>query len=120
MAWLIIDEGEEDELEIKIVEDGAARRTVRIGGEYSRAFDGSLRSTVSVEKEEFDLQTIPLSESAANAVKAKFENGATFELGGDIVGEGNEMMCKGTIIDSAFIYDNGDHRRQLRLLIQQV
>jgi hypothetical protein len=120
MPWLIINEGEEDEIEIPIVEEGASRREVLIGGPYTRAFDGTLRSTVSVEKTEFELQTLPLIESDANAIKAMFENGTEFELGGDIVGSGNELTCKGTVTDSAFIVDGLLHKRQLRLLIQQV
>lgn len=120
MAWLILDEGEAGELEIPIVPDGATRRIIKIGGEYTRSFNGTLRSTVSVEKVELELQTLPLSESDANAIEAKFANGNEFELGGDVVGTGNEFTAKGTVLESGFVMDDLLHRRELRLLFQQV
>ena len=120
MAWLVLNAGEEDEITIRIVEDNATKRVIKIGGEYTRAFDGTLRATVATEKAEWDLNTVPLDEADANAIEALFENGAEFELSGDIVGEGNTFDCMGTVVDSQFVIHDLSHRRQLRLLIQQV
>lgn len=119
MAWITLNEGEGDELSLRIVQDGATRRVVQIGGSYSRAFDGSLRATIATEKVEYDLTTVPMDEADANAVEVMFANGAQFTLSGDIVGAAT-LTFMGTAVESQLVIHNLVHRRQLKLLLQEV
>lgn len=117
MPWLVLNAGEEDELEIRIAE--ARKRVVQIGGGYFRAFDGTLRATVSTEKFEWEMTTAPLSEADAGAVEAMFANGAEFEMSGDVVGAAT-YDCMGTAEVSEYVHDGAGHKRALNLVIQQV
>lgn len=114
MAWLLL-----DELEVTIVSENARRTPVRSGG-YRRAFDGTLRSNVRAEKLEWEVTTAPLDEEDATAVEAALADGVTVELGGDIVGTGNEVDVKGTVTASRYVHHGTGHRRELDLILQQV
>jgi hypothetical protein len=119
MPWCILNEGEGDAIVLQIAGDGAAKRTVEIGGGKFRAFDGSLRATVTTEKFEWELRTAPLDEEDATAIEALLANGNVVTLSGDIVGV-NEFDIMGTVLDSALVPHKLVHKRQMRLLLQQV
>lgn len=117
MPWAVLNDGQEDEIELLISD--ASTRVLKIGGEYSRAFDGTLRATVSTEKQEWTFTTAPISESDATAIAALFENGAQFTLSGDCVG-GDSFDCMGSVTSVRYVHDRASHKKVLELLLQQV
>lgn len=71
---------------IPILRDGAKKRPPARVGDSARAYDGTLRSTVSAVKREWDVKTGPLLAADEAAIRAIINADAEVTVAGDAIG----------------------------------
>lgn len=93
------------------------KATVRIGSS-SRAFAGSLRTTVRAEKRVWQFTTTWMSDANAATLEAAVALGAHVSCSGDALG--GSVNCQVTLGDGAYLSVPGGFMRQLVLTLEEV
>lgn len=90
--------------DLEVQHQGAGSGDPTYIGEQTRAFDGSLRTGVRGKKRSWSFTLIPMTHTAANAVRTLVGNDAAVNLTGDVVG-GATIAVTGRVGSASFIPD---------------
>lgn len=97
-----------------------AHRPERIKiGAASRAFAGSLRSTVRAEKKVYEFRLAPMSQATAATLKANTANGAFVTVTGTLI-ESGPFSAQVTITDDELYFDGSQLTTALSIITLRV
>lgn len=103
---------------VPVAPDGAAVLPLERVGSSARAFDGSLRSSVRLEKRGWRFRTPLRSVETWTALEAAVAEGAEVLCSGDAIGDG--ATCEVTVGDAELVPVAGGFRKALTLVLREV
>lgn len=105
-------------IDVPVSTSGASKLAPERIGSSARAFDGSLRSSVRLEKRGWQFRT-PLRPSGFwTALESAVANGTFVSCAGDAIGA--TVLCEVTIGESELVAVRGGFRRALTLTLREV
>lgn len=103
---------------VPVSSQGASQGATEVVGNESRAYAGSLRTTVRAEKRAWQFTTKTMSAADAAALVAAVAGGVYVAVAGDAIG--SSISCRVTVTSAPFVQVAGGFRRTLALAVREV